>query len=225
MSTEIQNNDLLEEFQKFLEQSTESGFNPGEQPDLNTLLIEMAGLKSEVKAESRQFKNTLDTLGTALAAVQEDNKTLTDELRASSERMQKRQDEVLRTLLLELVDIHDRLLGSLETLRNYRPATALFRRSRKKDADFIRQLQEGQAMTVRRFAQLLQRHHVTPVDCIDRQFDPVTMHAVETGCDPERENGIVREELRKGFLLHGQVLRLAEVRVNKTESYGKTSHE
>jgi len=225
MSTETQMNALLEEFQQFLEQSTESGFSSDEQPDLNTLLVEMAGLKSEVKAESRQFKNTLDTLSSALAAVQEDNKTLTDELRTSSERMQNRQNEALRTLLLEMVDIYDRLLGSVEILRNYRPAAALFGHSRKKDVDFIRQLQEGQAMTIRRYAQLLQRYHVTPVDCIDRQFDPVTMHAVETGCDPERENGIVLEELRKGFLLHDRVLRLAEVRVNKIELYGKTPHE
>ncbi len=225
MTTETQKNVLLEEFQQFLQQGTAPGFSPDEQPDLNTLLIEMAGLKTEVKAESRQFKNTLDTLGTALSAVQEDNKTLSDELYASSKRMQKRQDEAMRTLLLEMVDIYDRLLSSLEVLRNYCPAAALFRRSRKNDVDFIRQLQKGQNMTVRRYAQLLQRYHVLPVDCIDRQFDPVTMYAVETDCDPERENGIVLEELRKGFLLHGQVLRLAEVRVNKTDYKVKKIHE
>ncbi len=225
MTSETQKNALLEEFQQFLQQDAAPGFSPDEQPDLNTLLMEMAGLKTEVKAESRQFKNTLDTLGTALAAVQEDNKALSEELRASSERMQQRQDEVMRTLLLEMVDIQDRLLGGLEVLRNYHPGTALFRRSRKKDVNFIRQLQEGQAMTARRFAQLLQRHHVTPLECIDKPFDPVTMHAVETDHDPERENGIVLAEVRKGFLYRGQVLRQAEVRVNKTELYGKTRHE
>ena len=225
MTTETQKNALLEEFQQFLQQGAAPDFSPDEQPDLNTLLMEMTGLKTEVKAESRQFKNTLDTLGTALAAVQEDNKALADELRASSERMQKRQDEAMRTLLLEMVDIYDRLLGSLEVLRNYRPAAALFRRSRKKDVEFIRQLQQGQAMTARRFTQLLQRHQVTPVDCIDRQFDPVTMHAVETDCDPERENAIVLEELRRGFLFRGLVLRLAEVRVNKTDYKVTKSHE
>jgi molecular chaperone GrpE len=46
-------------------------------------------------------------------------------------------------------------------------------------------------------------------------LDPVTMTAVETGNNLKVENGIVLEELRKGFLYKDQVLRLAEVKVNR----------
>ena len=58
MTTEAQKTELLEDFQKYLEQSHPEPFASGEQPDLNTLLSELTGLKTEVKAESRQFKNT-----------------------------------------------------------------------------------------------------------------------------------------------------------------------
>jgi len=41
------------------------------------------------------------------------------------------------------------------------------------------------------------------------------MTAVEIAHDAKLDNGIVIEELRKGFLFGDQVLRLAEVKVNK----------
>ena len=70
-------------------------------------------------------------------------------------------------------------------------------------------------MTLKRFEQLLQRHNVYAIDCVGKLLDPRTMSAVEISHDPKLENGIVVEELRKGFLFEENVLRLAEVKVNK----------
>jgi molecular chaperone GrpE len=215
MTTEAQKNELLEDFRNYLEQSKLEQLAASEQPDLNTLLSEMAGLKTEVKAESRQFKSTLDTLASALTAVQDDNKTLSAELAVHTERLEQQQREIMRTVLLDIVDIYDRLSTGLEVLQNYRPLASLFSHSKDKDVRFIKRFQEGQVMTIRRFAQLLQRYQVRTIDCVGKLLDPVTMTAVETGHDPKLENGIVLEELRKGFLLQDQVLRLAEVKVNK----------
>jgi molecular chaperone GrpE len=53
MSTEGQKNELLEDFQKYLEQNTLDPFATQNQPDLHSLLSEMSGLKTEVKAEAR----------------------------------------------------------------------------------------------------------------------------------------------------------------------------
>ena len=216
MSTETQKSDLLEDFQKYLELNKLDSFTPDEQPDLNTLFSEMAGLKAEVKAESRQFKNTLDTLSSALSKVQDDNKILSTEFAAYSERLQQQQGEIIRTMLLDMVDIYDRLSTGLAVLQNYRPVESVFKKSRKKDMHFIKRFKEGQVMTVKRFEQVLQRYHVQVIDCVGKLLDPVTMTAVETGQDPKIENGIVLQELRKGFLFQDQILRLAEVKVNKT---------
>lgn len=216
MTTEAQQQQLLEEFRNYLEQSRIEEYPSAEQPDLHTLLSEMAGLKAEVKAESRQFKTTLDTLSSALTAVQDDNKTLAAELAAYAERLQQQQRETVRSMLLDILDIYERLYTGLDVLQNYRPSTALFRRTRDRDVRFIKQFKEGQVMTVRRFEQLLQRYQLRTIDCIGKLLDPVTMRAVETGNDPKFGNGIVTEELRKGFLFKDEVLRPAEVKVNKT---------
>jgi molecular chaperone GrpE len=212
---DTQKNSLLEEFQSYLEQADLAHTLSAEQPDLTTLLGEMAGLKSEVKAESRHFKTTLDTLGNALTTLQTDNKALAGELSAHNKRLQQMRSETLRTILLDIVDIYDRLTVGFGVLQNYRPVSSLFSHSKKQDTRFIESFKEGQSITLKRFEQLLQRHHVHAIDCIGKQLDPRTMSAVEIGHDPKLDNGIVIEELRKGFLFEKNVLRLAEVKVNK----------
>ncbi|MCF6251724.1 MAG: nucleotide exchange factor GrpE [Methylococcaceae bacterium] len=215
MTTEAEKSELLEQFQTYLEQSNVESFDPKEQPDLNSLLSELTGLKTEVKAESRQFKNTLDTLSSALTTVQEDNQSLSAELIESTQRLEKQHTENIRNMLLDFVDIYDKLSMGRDTLENYQPVNSLFKNSRQKDIHFIKRFKQGQDMTLNRFDQLLRRYKVSSIDCVGKLFDPVTMHAVETACSPKLENGIVMEELRKGFLFQDQVLRLAEVRVNK----------
>jgi len=213
--SDTQKNRLLEEFQTYLEQTDLAHTLSAEQPDLSTLLGEMAGLKSEVKAESRHFKTTLDTLNDALTILQTDNKALADELAAHSERLQQMRIETLRTVLLDIVDIYDRLTVGFGVLQNYHPVSSLFGHSAKQDVRFIESFKEGQSMTIKRFEQLLQRHHVYAIDCVGKLLDPRTMTAVEISQDPKLDNGIVIEELRKGFLFEENVLRLAEVKVNK----------
>lgn len=215
MSTETQKTELLEDFQKYLEQSHAESLTSSEQPDLHTLLGEITGLKTEVKAEARQYKNTLDTLSSALDTVQEDNKVLSAELAGSAERFDQQQAEMMRTLLLEMVSLYDRVSAGVDVLNNYQPVNSLFRHSKKQDVHFIERFKQGQQMTLRRFEQLLQSYQVKAVDCVGQKLDPVTMTAVETGQNPKLGNGIVLEELRTGFLYQGQVLRLAEVKVNK----------
>jgi molecular chaperone GrpE len=213
--SDTQKNRLLEEFQTYLEQSDLAQGLSTDQPDLSTLLSEMAGLKSEVKAESRHFKATLDTLNDALNTLQTDNKALADELATQVERLQEMRSETLRTVLLEIVDIYDRLSVGFGVLQNYHPVSSLFGHSAKQDVRFIESFKEGQSMTLKRFEQQLQRHQVYAIDCIGKLLDPRTMSAVEICQDPKLDNGMVVEELRKGFIFEENVLRLAEVKVNK----------
>jgi len=218
MSTEGQKTELLADFQKFLEEASPDSLKHHEQPDLNTLLSELTGLKTEVKAESRQFKHTLDALSSALETVQQDNKLLTTELAAYSERQARQQDETMRSMLLEMVDLYDRLSSGVDVLQKYRPVNTLFKHSQKKDIRFIERFSQGQQMSMKRFEQLLQSHQVIAVNCVGKEFDPLTMNAVETGEDTQIFNGIVLQELRRGFLYQDQVLRLAEVKVNKIKA-------
>jgi len=213
MSTDAEKNQLLEQFQSYLEQTNIEAVITAEQPDLHTLLSEMVGLKTEVKTQARQFKNTLDTLNSALATVQDDNKLLATNLLESRQQ----QDEIQRTLLLEFIDIYDKLKIGSELLQHYSPVKSLFKSSRKRDVKVIKQFQQGQNMSLRRFEQLLQRYQVNAIECVGQMFDPIKMNAVETANDQSVVNGMVLEELQTGFVYKDQVLRLAEVKVNKVD--------
>ena len=211
MTSDVEKNKLIEQFQSYLEQSSVESVIANEQPDLHTLLIEMAGLKTEVKAESRQFKNTLDTLSSALETIQTENKHLAE----SMLELKQQQSKEERAMLLELVEIYDRLNTGTDILKNYRPVKSIFKSSRKQDIKFIKSFHKGQTMSLGRFDQLFQRYQMSVIDCMGKKFDPTLMIAAETSNDQQIETGIVLEVLREGFLYKNEVLRLAEVKVNK----------
>lgn len=215
MTQDSEKKELIEEFQKYLEQSNFESFETNRQPDLNTLLGELVALKTEVKTESRQFKNTLDALNLASTTIENKNKALFDERAEGISMLEKQQEEMLRTMLLGFLDIYDRVALAANALQHYQPVKTLFKSSRKKDVKFIQRYKEGQMMTINRFEQFLQHYHVYSIDSVGKVFDPKSMQAIETECISSIENGRVVEEYRKGFLHKDKILRLAEVKVNK----------
>ncbi|SJM94257.1 nucleotide exchange factor GrpE [Crenothrix polyspora] len=206
-------NRLLEEFQSYLQNVDFSQLAEEQPPDLNSLLNELASLKSEVKAQSRHFKSTLDALAEAVTVLQADNTRLTAELCLHDTYLQQQRNTLLRTLLTDIVDVYDRLGVGLAILQNHKPVSSFF--GKKPDDRFLNSVKDGQAITLKRLENLLQRHHVLPIECVGKAIDPHTMNAVEIGNNPKLANGVVIEELRKGFLFENDVLRLAEVKVNK----------
>ena len=94
--TDPQKSRLLEEFQLFLEQADLSSEKPDIEPDLNTLLIEMAGLKSEVKAESRQFKQTLGNSQKISPSNFHQSVTITDVSYGDNFTYQNRNDQLIK---------------------------------------------------------------------------------------------------------------------------------
>jgi molecular chaperone GrpE len=76
---------------------------------------------------------------------------------------------------------------------------------------------EGLAMNLRRLDEILARRGVEPLPALGRAFDPHRMHAAELASDPQRRVGEVLAELRPGFLLDGELLRSAEVVVNRPD--------
>ena len=140
---------------------------------------------------------------------------LAAQLAARSERSALQQADTMRVLLLDMIELYDHLGAGVEVIEKYRPVNALFKHSQKKDVRFIERFKEGQQMTHRRFTQLLHTHQVTPIKCLGELLNPVTMIAVATEKNPKFDHGKVLEELRPGFLYQGQVLRLAQVKVNQ----------
>lgn len=184
-------------------------------PDLFTLLAELAALKNEVKIESRQVKTALDEFRGLFDTLRQANQRLDSELgQQRGEKIRERQDAE-RDLLLELLDLRDRMQAGRDQARRFRPGW-LARRGGVRE--FVNAIAEGQAMSLRRLDEILIRRGVRPLHALDRRFDPRTMHAAETAGDPQRDDGQVVGEIRTGFLHHDRLLRPAEVIVNKKDS-------
>ena len=168
--------------------------------DLHSLFIEMAALRSEVRTESRLVKETLDLV-----------RGVVD--RGRAEQVLEREAAVLRPLLIDLIEVRDRLAAGVSG-----PAAApapWYRRVLRRADATADAWREGLRMTLARLDRVLRERGVVPLDLVGRPFDPRTARAVGTVADAGLENGIVVQEVRSGFLWEGELLRAADVVVNK----------
>lgn len=180
-------------------------------PDLFTLLAELAALKNEVKLESRHVKGALDEFRGLYATLREGNTRLADEQKRCREQGEALRQQTRKDLLLELLELRDRLQAGHDQAARFRPGWLTGRAA----AEFVASMTEGMAMNLRRLDEALVRRDVRPLPALGQAFDPHTMHAVELASDPTRAEGMVVGELRKGFLYQDSLLRSAEVVVNR----------
>jgi len=209
---------MLERFHRYLDdismnEDADPGTGESESVDLFTLFSEMAALKNEVKVEARQVKAALEQFKEIFAAFEQNRAEQRSELERSREAERQAGRQSVRELLLELLELRDRIEAGLQVAQRYRPSwlAGFSARERK----LIEGLRSGQAITLRRLDQCLAARHVRPLETVGRPLDPHCMRAAEIECRPELDQGVVTGELRKGFLWGEEILRTAEVKVNK----------
>lgn len=72
---------------------------------------------------------------------------------------------------------------------------------------------QGLELLLVRTRRLMEQAGVERIDVMHEPFDAERMRAVDVGADDDVQAGHVAEQYRPGYLLHGAVLRPAEVRV------------
>lgn len=208
--------------------------------DLFALFGELVALKNEVRIESRQVKGALSQFQALVEPLQSGHAALQNEIERLREDRRTEVRDALRPLLLELLDIRDRMAMALETTTDDKKVKRLFKRSvrnrltadmdrvkdKRKVKGFLKKMcgklnglfglsREGQEMTLRRLEQTLAARQVLPMDVIGKPLDPRMARAVQVVRYEGVAEGVVVAELRKGFLWGDGLLRLAEVVVNK----------
>lgn len=149
--------DLIARFRAYLERDAETQDTDPAQPDLYTLLAELAALKNEVKLEARQVKTALDQFREVFETLRQTNDRLEQESVRLREREGLARQETERELLLEVLDIYDRLQAGHDQARRFVPSWL----ARRSGADaFIQSLADGQDLTLRRIEDLLNRRGV-----------------------------------------------------------------
>lgn len=126
--------------------------------------------------------------------------------RAEMENFRKRQDRLAadrmqrfkRDLLEKVLDVMDNLDRAM----------------RYEDSMDRESLQQGLRMVQWQLNELLRTEGLTPVATVGEAFDPRLHEAIESVSSPEHPEGTIVEEVRKGYLLGGEMLRPARVKVS-----------
>lgn len=74
---------------------------------------------------------------------------------------------------------------------------------------------QGVELIYRKLLSVLEKEGVQPIETKNQKFDPKYHEAVATVFLPEREDFEIIEEVRRGYLYHDEVLRPAQVKVNR----------
>lgn len=212
---------LIEEFRACLDDwdlaDSSVSESEGARPvvDLAVLFAELSVLRNEVRVQARQFKTTLDDLRALTEMLSEQNRRLTRDLERAREAEGTAQRQTERRLLLDILDVRDRIASALGAFGAYRPG--LLSRLAPTQTRLVQGLGEGISLTLGRIDDLLTERHVRPVEAVGGQFDPNIMRVLSTECDATRVVGEVLSEARRGYTRDDELLRLAEVIVNKRE--------
>jgi molecular chaperone GrpE len=185
-----------------------------EEADLFSIFVELAGLRNETRTQSRLIKEAIDRFRDVFDTLQSSHAMLEQDLKRTRAEADNRERMLIKPLLLDIIDIRDRLAAGL------RPAATALPRwyehfLANRERETAEAWREGLRMTLRRIDALLADRRVLPAETVGRPFDPRIATAVATVADSYVADGIVVEDVRPGFLWQGELLRLAEVVVAK----------
>jgi molecular chaperone GrpE len=207
---------LIQQFRAYLE----TDFTPDEPEaivDRLTLFNELAGLKNEVRIESRQLKGALDDFRLAFTSLDQAHQNTAKMLHHIEQQEREAARAAFKPVILGLIELYDRIGAGLV---GKPPKITFFKRLLGGGQSSQKWLQghlEGQRMILGRVLDLLNQCGVSVLDSQGRQFDPNWMKAVGFLSDPARDNSVVLQENCKGFRQGERILRPAEVIVNKRE--------
>ncbi|MCL0102576.1 nucleotide exchange factor GrpE, partial [Dehalococcoidia bacterium] len=179
--------------------------------DWHTLLAEFTALRQEIRLQNREQVKVLRDLAT-VAEVGETTIDLfrrhTEELSGLEERSRQAAE---RRCLLSFLDVRDALVRGRDAAARVAASRGLFRRPPRG----IEEVVQGYEMAIERFDRALAQAGVRLIETVGRIFDAEQMRAVGTRTVNSVTDGVVVEEFFSGFVHGDEVLRLAEVVVNR----------
>jgi molecular chaperone GrpE len=146
----------------------------------------------------------------ALAVVEQDLRGLMRELAEArmslGEAERGCQDRIdgLFLQVLEAMDAFDRVFRAIH--------------AKQDQVDRQMKIWIGNFRTIRRLLEaLLDDHGIKPMENVEEGFDPHWHRVVDTVADPDRPDGTIVEEVRRGYVRGTRILRKAEVVVVRNE--------
>ncbi len=213
--TKMDNEALVEKFREYLDKTDNERQIAPRKLSLSLFYEEMIALKNEIRIESRIVKQGLDRFQETAELIEQGNKKINFLIEKSNAEPDAEPSLTDQPVLQGLLDLYDSVQASLQTLRQSKDAIPWFQCWKRSDNRILLSVSKGQEMILDRIIELLLEWGAVPMDVVRHRFDPHTMRAVGTDSLVKLEDGVVSSETRTGFTLHGEILRLADVRVNR----------
>jgi molecular chaperone GrpE len=148
-----------------------------------------------------------------------------DALLAAEEELAKHRDAMLR-MQAEMENLRKRLLRDVErsrkfALEGFMKDLLQVRDSMERgleaagDTATVESLREGQELTLKMLAKVMQDHHLEEVDPQGQPFDPELHEAMTVLPSADVDENTVLEVLQKGYRLHDRLVRPARVVVSR----------
>ena len=192
-------------------EGAESSAGESREIDLRDLFAEFAALRQEVRLQNREQARASRELAKAAESYETAARLVRrreDDLAAFEKRVvAEAENRCLRSVL----EVHDALVRGVDAAMALRERRGLFRRPVRGIDGVV----EGYGLALRRFDRMLARFGVRRLRTAGCPFDSRTMHAMDVRRIEQAGDGEVVEELLVGFTRDGDVLRLAEVAVNR----------
>ncbi len=150
---------------------------------------ELKALKEKVK----KLEEVARVVNTRYVELRKEFESLQERYRKDLEEMRKFGYKDFALAVLEVMD-------NLERAFNY-----------SKEGQDCKVLVEGIELTLREFKKVLERFGIKEIEILGKEFDPFLAEAVEKRESKEHKPNTVLEVIRKGYTLHGRVLRPARV--------------
>jgi molecular chaperone GrpE len=157
-------------------------------------LKDIEALRKEVKEREDKLNEVIDTLQRLQAEFENHAK------RADNEKKEIRQyaEAGLIKKLLPVLDSFELALKSGQCCS-------------KEDEKIVK----GMEMIYSQLSQLLKNDGLRQIDSVGKKFDPYYHEVLMVEEDGKRDDDIVVEELQKGYMFNGKVLRYSKVKINK----------
>lgn len=210
-----------------MDKSEERNEKPEEKVDTDEMVTEdtQADVEASVEEDVESNESSAEQES---AQEQDDEKQSSESVSLQVEQLQKQVDELQNRLLRTQADYDNfrrrtRLekedfakYASQKLLEQLIPVVDNFERAvlASEENQDLDSLIKGLNMIYRQFSQVLEQEGVKPIEAVGQPFNPEFHQAVMQVESDEHEEGIVVEELQKGYMLKDKVIRPSMVKVS-----------
>ena len=182
--------------------------------------IDEAEAAQEDAAEGSE-EEAPEEAATADAAMQEEIEALKGQVDGLNKDLQEKKDRLLR-LQADFDNFRRRSAKEREEIsavvtqnfcKDMLPLLDNFERAMAAETKDVEAFQKGVEMIFTQFQEILKKNGLEHIEAVGQKFDPNFHQAVMRVEDPEKEDDTVAQELQKGYMVKGRVIRPSMVQV------------